>query len=612
MYKQTKSPSPPVSEAKARARDTRARRKFGWTLVVMLSALTLTMMMRGIVLRLATPAAIKGDTVAAILVAPVLMAIFWKFTGGRFARCQSAVRSDDPRVREAAIGSALRLPLYSMRVFIVCCVLGAVPIVWVGSLVSGDVMESVSAVTTDVIPFLIAMTVAIFTVTEAHSRPMLRRLYNEGGVEVERKLPYRLGIPLRVSVIIAVTVISVTLMLGGDVISDAIGAGGAGRSEAMVFVLQIPVLALVVASITWAITSSLSGTIKELSRQIDAVAGRDLSRRGAVTSTDELGELTIGVDRMTRAHADLIRSSREVASELTLSAAQVADGSEQSARGVGDIAHSMQEVVSGAQVQFDQVEAARAAAERLDLVAEESAQEVRGAAKASAGAHELAEAGSESAQDARNAMSAMAERIGSASEAVDELGADTADIGRIVATISAISAQTNLLALNAAIEAARAGEQGRGFAVVAEEVRVLAGESSDAADEISALIRGIEQTVQRTVRAVAEGRAEVARSVKVVDAAGDRFTEIAGSLEDIGQHVETIDSRSAVVSESTAAVRDAIERILEVTENLASLAQETSASTQEASASSEQITSSADSLRSTARDLEAQIAQFQI
>lgn len=69
-------------------------------------------------------------------------------------------------------------------------------------------------------------------------------------------------------------------------------------------------------------------------------------------------------------------------------------------------------------------------------------------------------------------------------------------IGDIVNLIRQLAEQTKLLALNASLEAARAGVHGKGFAVVAEEVRKLAILSSDAAEEIKAFTREMDNIAQ--------------------------------------------------------------------------------------------------------------------
>jgi methyl-accepting chemotaxis protein len=72
--------------------------------------------------------------------------------------------------------------------------------------------------------------------------------------------------------------------------------------------------------------------------------------------------------------------------------------------------------------------------------------------------------------------------------AMDEINKEVNAINEAITIIDQIAFQTNILSLNAAVEAATAGEAGKGFAVVAQEVRNLATRSSDAANEIKALV----------------------------------------------------------------------------------------------------------------------------
>ena len=74
------------------------------------------------------------------------------------------------------------------------------------------------------------------------------------------------------------------------------------------------------------------------------------------------------------------------------------------------------------------------------------------------------------------------------SVSMDDINTHVNEIKEAITVIDQIAFQTNILSLNAAVEAATAGEAGKGFAVVAQEVRNLAGKSSEAASEIKQLV----------------------------------------------------------------------------------------------------------------------------
>ncbi len=110
--------------------------------------------------------------------------------------------------------------------------------------------------------------------------------------------------------------------------------------------------------------------------------------------------------------------------------------------------------------------------------------------------------------------------------------------------IDDIAFQTNLLALNAGIEAARAGTSGRGFAVVAEEVRGLAVRASEAAKDISGLVK--------------EANAQVEKGASLAQSSGLALEEIEAhtqQLQDLIKSVAAItDEQAQSLSEASSSV----------------------------------------------------------
>ena len=96
-------------------------------------------------------------------------------------------------------------------------------------------------------------------------------------------------------------------------------------------------------------------------------------------------------------------------------------------------------------------------------------------------------------------MSKMADKMGEYSKVVTNIGERSKEIEKIV-DASALSEQPNLLVLNAAIETARAGDADRDFAVVADEGRKLAEQSGGTAQNISLIIRSIQNDTMLAVK----------------------------------------------------------------------------------------------------------------
>ena len=308
------------------------------------------------------------------------------------------------------------------------------------------------------------------------------------------------------------------------------------------------------------LTGGLNDTLAAVARPLTSashvltrVAARDLTVR-----MDE-GSLAGDYRQMQTALNDAVAQLSRALSDVERGIEQVSTGSDQVARGSQDLAN-------GATRQAAALEEISAGLTELDSLSRQSA--------SSAG--QATTSVEETRQSSRRGVEVMEEL----SAAILEIRANAEATSQLLKTIDSIAFQTNLLALNAAVEAARAGEAGRGFAVVAEEVRALAGRTSEASRETAAMI-------ERSLGATARG---VALNESVLE-----------QLRQIDTRVGHVSAMIGEIAESSTRQRDGVHQITAAVEQASQVTQGTAASSEESAAASEELSSQAALMLSTIR-----------
>jgi methyl-accepting chemotaxis protein len=275
-----------------------------------------------------------------------------------------------------------------------------------------------------------------------------------------------------------------------------------------------------------------------------AMHGRDGNFTGPLLSWDVITERVNARER-----------EKELMERITESSSQFTEGARV-------IAESSQSLAEGAQTQS-------AAVEQMSASTQELTRSIESVKESSSDANKLAKSTSSLAEEGGTAVKKSV-------EAMELIRKSSEQIGEIIQVISEIASQTNLLALNAAIEAARAGEHGMGFAVVADEVRKLAERSSEAAKEISSLIK---ESTER----VSEGAL--------------LSEETSKALEKIIQGVAETTKKISEIATVTVEQAQTAQEVATAIQTVANVAEQSAAGSEQLASSSEELNAQASSLR---------------
>jgi methyl-accepting chemotaxis protein len=249
----------------------------------------------------------------------------------------------------------------------------------------------------------------------------------------------------------------------------------------------------------------------------------------------------------------------KIASEITAAVRQrqsleqvlqsVAESAQTLSSASEELSANSQQMVANAEETSAQAGVVSAAAQQVSSNVQTVA---AGVEEMSASIREIAK----NAQEAAKIAGVGVKASESATDTISKLGLSSAEIGKVIKTITSIARQTNLLALNATIEAARAGEAGKGFAVVANEVKELAKETAKATEDISQKIETIQGDTRHAVAAISEIN-------EVITKISDYQTTIASAVEE----------QTATTNEINRNVSEAAKGSSEIAENIVGVAE---------------------------------------
>ena len=331
-----------------------------------------------------------------------------------------------------------------------------------------------------------------------------------------------------------------------------------------------------------------------------------------INSSDEIGSLTRDFNTMKDNIQKLIAKMSSTSEQVAASSQQLTANSQQSADTSVHVAETVNEVSDAVNQQMRDIDNAKEHVDSVFTDIRSVEEKSRIVADTSNQTSQAAQKGSELMNTAVDSMGRIERSVMASADVVKKLGENSRQIGQIVEAISAISEQTNLLALNAAIEAARAGEHGKGFAVVAEEVRKLAAQSQESAEQIKVRIDSIQTDTEDAVEAMQVGTDEVKQGTGAIRDVGEQFGQILSMVNGIKTQMDEINSSVQEVSKETAEIVKMVDSIDEISKRTADNMKKISDATEEQSASNEEIAASSQALSQMAEDMQEAVGKFKV
>lgn len=319
-----------------------------------------------------------------------------------------------------------------------------------------------------------------------------------------------------------------------------------------VLVIIIVTALLVIAAIGligWLLSRAITVPLSKLRTVTQAITAGDLTKRIALVSRDEIGQLGQDFNTMVASLNELNHEIMQAGHELGGSAAE--------------LLAMVNQQSSGASEQSAAIHQTTSTVNEVKATTEQTNQRARSMSDTAMRSVSIADEGQQAVVETVSGMNSIREQVETIAENILVLSEQTQQIGEIIMTVNDIAEQSNLLALNASVEAARAGEHGRGFNVVANEVRNLAERSKQATAQVRNILGDIQKATNAVVMVTEEGTKGVEHGVNLVDKAGTTIRQLS---EVIRENLASTQQIIAVVQQQNVGVEQVAQAMSNINE----------------------------------------------
>jgi methyl-accepting chemotaxis protein len=402
---------------------------------------------------------------------------------------------------------------------------------------------------------------------------------------------------------------AINVELSKGLVTQSIVNGKSVMTTSTIISVLVLVLGIIIA-IT--LTNMIRRPITKLTAIAHQYAQGDLRGDIEVTSSDEIGQLAGSLQEMHKHFVEMISNIRSASEQLAAASQEMAASTEEVTSSSEEVSANMQQLAQEADLgNRSMLEASQALVELSSLI-QIAKSKADNTVENSETTLIAAEDGRHRVTDSVTRMDNIKEQTQHSSQIIGELNTYSQQISQITNTITNLAKQTNLLALNAAIEAARAGEHGRGFAVVAEEVRKLAEQSDQGAQEITSLVNVVTEKTNLAVAAMAQNVVEVESGVSTVNAAGKALDSILLEVKKTVMETQEIGKVTSSEVASSEQIIKLIDALATMIESVAAHGEEIAASSQQQSAAMQTVAASAEETSAMAHQLKGSVEKFKV